>query len=436
MNKLSCVIASPVDTFSGYGTMSRSFIKSLIKVRGNEWDIKLLSLRWGNTPFGALNTGNPDDIDLQSRIIDQNQIKSKPDVWIQISVANEFKSMGVFNIGYSCLVETTLVPAPMIEGLNAMDLNLVSCEHAKTTAKEVIWEKKDNNGVSVGKVKLEKPMETLFLGLDTTVYKKPTTKNLDLSYINEDFCFLAVGHLLPGADILEDRKMVGRLIKGFLEAFKGKKNKPALILKSSVVGHSYVHEEATLKIISSVIKTVDDTDLPNIYLLHGELTEEEMCELYVHPKVKAFTLMGNEGFGLPYIEFSAVSGKPIVASPWSGHMDFLEKEFNLFVEGAIEPIHQATVNDFLLKESSWFKPNVKSISDKLQEIYSNYSKYVDGGKRQGYRSRTVFSMDKMAEKLDELLKKYTPAISRPVPISLPKLASIKKPDPEYLEEIK
>jgi len=42
MSKPLCIISSPVDTFSGYGARSRDFIKSLIKTKGEEWDIKLL----------------------------------------------------------------------------------------------------------------------------------------------------------------------------------------------------------------------------------------------------------------------------------------------------------------------------------------------------------------------------------------------------------
>jgi glycosyltransferase involved in cell wall biosynthesis len=183
-------------------------------------------------------------------------------------------------------------------------------------------------------------------------------------------------------------------------------------------------EEATLKMINNIVGTVDSKDLPNIYLIHGELSEEELCELYAHDKVKAFALVGNEGFGLPYIEFSAVSGKPIICSPYSGHIDFLSEEYNVYVNGKIEQIHPAAVNQFHIKESSWFKPDMKDLSNKLESVYKNYSKYVDNGKKQGYKSRTEYNIDKMAEKLDAILKQRMPKISIPVPLQLPKLKKL------------
>jgi len=329
-----------------------------------------------------------------------------------------------------------MLPGDMLEGLNRMTFNLVSSEHAKQIAQSCTWDKLDQNKNKVGQVSLQKPVETLFLGIDTNKYKKPEKVDLDLSFIEESFCFLIVGHLLPGVENLEDRKMIGRSIKSFLETFKDKKNKPALILKCSTGGYSYIDEERTLKIIRTIMSKVPSKDLPNIYLIHGELSEQDMCELYNHDKVKAFVLPGNEGFGLPYIEFSSVSGKPIICSPWSGHIDFLEKDYCVFVNGVLEQLHPSAANNFLLKEAAWFKPDEKDLGAKMEMVHKSYSKFVDGGKRQGYKSRTEYTIEKMAEKLDSLLKKHMPVISKPVALSLPKLADIKKPNVEFLEEIK
>lgn len=436
MSKTTCVIAAPVDTFSGYGVMARNFAKALFRVRGEEWDIKFLSLRWGGTPFGALDVSDPEEKRIKDSIIIDGQLRYRPDVWIQISVSNEFTPVGTVNIGYSCLVETSVLPGDMLEGLNRMTFNLVSSEHALKITKDSVWDKKNEQTNAMERVSIKKPTEVLFIGLDTNKFKKPEKVSFDLSQIPESFCFLSVCHLLPGTDIMEDRKMVGKLIKSFLETFKNKKDKPALILKSSTGLYSYIDEERCLNVINRIKNTVSGKDLPNIYLIHGELTEQELCELYSHDKVKAFALVGNEGYGLPYIEFSAVSGKPIITSPWSGHIDFLEKDFNIFVNGNIEQVHKATANQFLLEQAGWFKPDMKDLSVKLEFVYKNYKSCVDMGKRQGHKSRTEFTLDKMAKKLDEVLNKHMPVISKPVPLTLPKIAPTKTFNQDYLEEIK
>lgn len=164
--------------------------------------------------------------------------------------------------------------------------------------------------------------------------------------------------------------------------------------------------------------------MPNIYLLYGELTEEEMNNLYNHEKVKAFALIGNEGFGRPYLEFSAASSKPVIASPFSGHTDFLNEEYNIFVQGKVEQLHPSAVNQFLIKESSWFKADPKSVEDTLKAVYENYNKYVDNAKRQGHQSRTQFSYDSMVERLAEILEKNVPKLSVPQMIKLPKLKTL------------
>jgi glycosyltransferase involved in cell wall biosynthesis len=231
-----------------------------------------------------------------------------------------------------------------------------------------------------------------------------------------------VAHWLTG-DVGEDRKQLTTLVKSFLTAFKDKKKRPALILKTSLAGFSIIEEEKILDSIDVIRKSVGG-DMPNIYLLYGELTEEELNHLYNHEKVKAFALVGNEGFGRPYLEFSAASSKPIIASPFSGHVDFLNEEYNIFVQGKVEQIHPSAANQFLIKEASWFKADPKSVEDSLKAVYENYNKYVDNAKRQGHQSRTQFSFDKMVEKLSEILEKNVPKLSVPQMIKLPKLKTL------------
>lgn len=423
MNKALCVVSCPVDTFSGYGARSRDFLKALVKVRGEDWDIKILSQRWGECPYGALDKDNPEDKDLWDRILPNNQLTQQPDVWFQITVANEFQPVGKVNIGVSALVETTVLPAEFLDGLNRMDFTIVSSGFVKEVAEKTSFDKIDpNTKQHVGFTKLGKPLHVLFEGVDTRKYKRIEKSTFDLSQISEEFCFLTVGHWLPG-EIGEDRKQITSLVKCFLTTFSDKKKRPALILKTSLAGFSIIEEEVILDLIDKIKQTVPG-DHPNIYLVYGELTDDEMNHLYNHEKVKAFALVGNEGFGRPYLEFSAGSSKPIIASPFSGHIDFLKEEFNIFVQGRIEQIHQSSVNPYLIKESSWFKADFKSLENVLENVYENYSKFVDMGKRQGHVSRTDFSFDAMVKQLDKILTDNMPKLSVPQAISLPKLKNL------------
>ena len=413
-----CVVSCPIDTFSGYGARSRDFVKSLIELKDKEWDIKIMPQRWGETPWNFLSKDNP----LRRRFI--GQLQQQPDIWIQITVPNEFQRIGKYNIGVSAGIETTVYPGEFIEGSNRMDLNLVSSEHSKNVALSTQYEKRNNQtNQVVGTVKLEKPIEVLFEGLNIDkYYKKPQNSKL-LNNVKEDFCFLYTGHWLPG-DFGEDRKNTALLIKTFLETFNTPSSKkPALILKTNKVSYSLIDKEGILKNINRIKNNVNG-NLPNIYLLHGEMTDEEMNLLNNDPKVKAFiSFTKGEGFGRPLLE-SSITGKPVLASAWSGHLDFLKPDYNILIGGELKNVHPSAANQFLLKESQWFNINTDVASRAMKEIFKNYKKYIQKTRKQTQHVKENFSYQKMTEKLNSLLPNNIEAAPQMQQLKLPKLKKI------------
>ena len=412
--KPTFIISAPFDTYSGYGARSRDVIKAIIAT--DKYDVKLLTQRWGNTPFGFCND-NPEWNNLLDLTI-PSPLTTPPDIWMQITVPNEFQPIGKYNIGVTAGIETTLVPGDFVEGANRMDITLTSSTHSKKAFLDAQYEKKDDKGNVLGVIKMEKPIEVLFEGANTDVYKATNTPcSLDIN-IKEDFAYLFVGHWLPG-DIGEDRKNVGLLIKAFYETFKNKSKKPALVLKTSIIGSSYMDREEVLKRISLIKETVDSKDLPNIYLLHGDFTDSEMNEIYNHSKIKVMiSLTKGEGFGRPLLEFS-LSKKPIIVSGWSGHMDFLNPEFNIFIGGTLTNVHPSSANQFLLKEAQWFSPTHGQIGHSFVETFKNYKKYTEGAKRQAYKSKKEYSWDAMKNLLSSILETNIPEFPKKIKLNIP-----------------
>lgn len=413
MDKISVIVSCPIDTYSGYGGRSRDLVKSLLKLE--KYDVKVLSQRWGNTSFGFLNDHKEDQ--LLSLIIPK--LTSQPDIWIQITVPNEFQRVGKYNIGITAGIETTIAPAPWVEGCNRMDLILTSSSHSKKVLESSGYQKQDKAGNNIGDIKLQKPIEVLFEGLDLTKYFK-TTSNFNLDNIKEDFCFLFVGHWLQG-DFGQDRKNVGYMIKSFLETFKNKLKQPALILKTGMGPSSYMTQEEILIKIDNIRKTVKGS-LPNIYFLDGDLSDEEVNELYNHPKVKAMvSLTKGEGYGRPLAEFAAI-GKPIIASGWSGHTDFLDKTFTKLIGGTLNKLHKSAVQkDVLVEESSWFTPDDGEVGKAYKDVSKNYNKLLPLAKKQGHIIKTNFSFENMTEVLGDILDKNLPEFPKQVELKLPKL---------------
>ena len=177
--------------------------------------------------------------------------------------------------------------------------------------------------------------------------------------------------------------------------------------------------------------------MPNIYLLHGEMSDEEVNMLYNHPKVKAMvSFTKGEGFGRPLLEFSAVN-KPIIATGWSGHMDFLDPSFNYLVSGTLTNVHRSAVIDkMLLKEAQWFSPDSTQAGTALRLVFDDYKKYAELAKRQGYKSRTSFSWEKMAEQLDTILSSNLPEFAKQIELKLPTLNLPKLQRVDELPELK
>jgi len=418
MSKPTFVISSPFNTMSGYGARSRDIIKAIIQTE--KYDVKLLTQKWGETAWDFCETHDEWKFLLDYQL-PHNQLSSKPDIWMQISIPNEFQPVGKYNIGCTAGIEATLCKAEWIEGLNKMDLNLVSSEFSKNTFKNSIYQKTDSRTKqAIGEVKLQKPIEVVFEGVDIKKYLPKPSTNIDLSSIKEEFCYLFVGHWMQG-DFSHDRKNVSLLVKSFYEVFKNKKKKPALILKSSIGSASYLSRNEILDRIKKIRKTVNSKNLPNIYVFNGEISDEEMNQLYNHPKVKAMvSLTKGEGFGRPLLEFSLVN-KPIITTNFSGHTDFLDPEFTTLLGGELEKVHKSAANKWLIEEAEWFKVNNGEVGKAFKYVYEKYKDYKIKAKKQGYKNRNIFSFEKMQELVGDILDRNIPNFPKEMELKLPEL---------------
>ncbi len=421
--KNTFIISCPIDTYSGYGARSRDVVKSIIG--SDKYDVKIMPQRWGNTSWGFIENHEEWHFLKPYLLPVGARLSEKPNIWAQITVPNEFSPIGDYNIGFTAGIETDTCAPQWIEGMNRMDLNIVSSNHSKSVFENTKFEIKDQNTKqTTGELKLQKPVEVLFEGVNLDTYfpdNSPCMVDFD---IKESFAYLFVGHWLPGS-MGEDRKNVSLMVKAFFETFKNKKKQPALILKTSITGGSYMDRDEIVKRITQIKNTVNSKNLPNVYLLHGNFTDEEMNSIYNHSKVKAMVnLTKGEGYGRPLLEFS-ITGKPIISTNWSGQIDFLHKDFTTLLGGELKPIHPtAQVKDMLIEGSKWFAPNTGEIGGALKGMFENYKNYTDGGKRQAYYSKTNFSLLKMAETLDNILDSNISEIPKQVKLELPKLQKL------------
>jgi glycosyltransferase involved in cell wall biosynthesis len=421
--KPTLVFQAPVATRSGYGDHARDLLHSLYKL--DKFDIKIISTRWGNTPMDALNYNN----EFHKWIVDNinPKIEQKPDIYMQVTVPNEFQQIGHYNIGITAGIETTACALDWIHGCNRMDLIIVPSEHAKKSLVGTVYnEANQQTGQLIKQHKIEKPVEILFEGFNENDFGTNEVATINvLDEVKEDFAFLFVGHWLKG-DEGEDRKNVGMMIKTFAMAFRDEKVKPALVLKTSSATFSVLDREATVSKIRHAL--AKDYGKVPVYLIHGDMNPSELNGLYEHPKVKVMlNFTKGEGFGRPLLEFS-LTGKPVIVSNWSGHLDFL-KEGAVLLEGELKNVHESAADQFLLKESQWFNVNISKALQSIKDVYKNYDKYKTASFQLGKQNKQNFGLEKMTKLFDGILDKYgiyTKLQPKFQQLQLPKLKMLNK----------
>lgn len=426
----TAVIASPIFTRSGYGVHSWSIAKALIQ--SEKYDVKLIPLPWGNTPQVDLDPNNPEHKMMLDRVL-QGQLAQKPDLWIQISIPSEFQRNGEVNLGITAGIESTLTRVEWIEGLNRMDLNIVTSQFSADVFRRNRFEKRNKQTQQPeGILELTKPMEVLFEGVNPLVFDKtkPGFKSVNDALKGlPEFCFLSVGHWLQG-NLSHDRKDIGMLVKVFLDTFKRKKKRPALILKTSTAGFSITEYE----VIRDKIEQIQDMirnegwkgDFPEIHILYGELSDDEMNALYNHPKVKAMvSFTHGEGFGRPLLEFTT-TGKPLICSGWSGQMDFLHPEFAFLLPGDLVKVDRSAQNDWLVKDAEWFRVNYPYASQIMMQCFEQYDKFLEKSRKHRKYTMDNFTEEKMSSKFLEILENNVKLEEKPkmIKLNLPKLTKV------------
>jgi hypothetical protein len=424
--KPSLVFCGPVETVSGYGSHARDLVNSIISM--DKFDLRVMSINWGDTPMNALDINNPEDWQLLS-VITNEPLRVKPDVWVQCTIPTEFSPVGTYNIGITAGIETNICSPEWIDGCNRMDLIIVPSQHAKNVFMETSYEKRDKStGELLDTIKINKPIEVLHEGVRTDIFNKESKndKNVyeELSKIKEDFAFLFVGHWLKG-DFGQDRKDMSGLIYTFLDTFKDTKNAPALVLKTSIGTFSIQGRSEIIKRINGIKKMISAKKFPKIYVLYGDLNETEMNSLYNHPKIKAFvSFTKGEGYGRPIAEF-ITTGKPVIVSGWSGHLDFVNPNNHILLPGKLNNVHSSAVWNTIINEGTqWFTVDYDTASKRIKEVYSKYGFYHSKSKSSLLDFKKNWSYKKMVENFEKILEKRLPKFSERVILSLPK---IKKP---------
>lgn len=390
MIKKSVVIKGPLLTQSGYGVHSRQVFNWLISRK--DFDVKCIVTPWGHCSW-LLDNNNKTISEIMSRTISGEE-KLDFDISFQIQLPNEWNPfLANKNIGITAAVETTSCNPEWIENCNQMDLIVVP----STFTKQVLV----NTGLSEDKVKVVH--ESYPKVFDNVMTDDQSKINNYLDSIETKHNFLVLGQI-TGANSKSDRKNLFETIKAFISAYKDNKE-VGLILKTNSGRNTKIDKYRTINIIKNIINEVDKKEFPKIHFLHGNLSESELYDLYTHEKVSyLLTATRGEGYGLPLIEAARLN-LPIIATGWSGHLDFLKLgNFTRLNYNLVDIDKSRVDNKIFMANTKWAEVPQGHLRLTLKKAFLDYGKKKKNAKELAGKIKTNFNFQKIIDDYNKVIE--------------------------------
>ena len=346
------LVRGPLLNSAGYGVHARQ-VFSYLSQRG-DCSLSAQVTPWGICTFYL----NPEfENGLIKEIIQASYPTEKSfDISFQIQLPNEWDPEAArFNIGVTAGVETDKCSSDWIDCVNRMDLVVVPSRHTKATFERS------------GEITTPIHVVPEYI-VPEIIDKKLEPMNLDLS---TKFNFLMFG-LITGQNAESDRKNTFYGIKWFCETFKDDPD-VGIVIKTCLGRMTTIDRKNTQVILRKVINEVRQGPYPKFYLSHGLMTNDEVSAFYRSPDINVLaSFTRGEGYGLPLLE-AAASGLPVMATKWSGHMDFLSNiNFSSFDYDLVDIDESRIDEKIFVRGSKWAMPKEDDVKTRLKKIKSSY----------------------------------------------------------------
>jgi len=381
---------------SGYGVHSRQIARWLLA--RDDCSVDVWPMPWGVTTWYV----NPDACDgligaLMHKSINAIDPNNKYDISFQVQLPNEWdSSLAKINIGVTAGIETDICNPAWIEHLNKMDAVVVPSTHAHDTFTRT------SQMITTPIIVIPESYITAIDDLDVNDKTKSLLNDMG---VTTSFNFLLFGQI-TGDNPESDRKNTFYAIKWLCETFNDDKD-VGIIIKTNMGRSSQIDKKRTIDLVTKVVNEVRQGEYPKFYLIHGQLTDNELASIYTDPCVRAaVSLTRGEGYGLPLVE-AAAAGLPVIATNWSGHLDFLNKGKFIKLNYSLRQIHKSRVDNVLfIKKAQWAEVEEADVKRKLRKFRSSPRIPTGWAKELSAIIKDEFSFNAVAKQYDNLLNRF------------------------------
>jgi len=379
------ILRGPTLTQSGYGVHARQVARWLL--RKPDLNVKFHLLPWGDTPW-LLNSDSHDGLvgEVMKRAVDGN---ARGDVSFQLQLPNEWDpKIATYNIGMTAGVETDKCNPDWIAPCNAMSRIIVPSNHVMSTLS------------TTGKITV--PL-TVVPESYVDAVALPDDKLPTLPEFSTPFNFLIFGQL-TGNNPHNDRKNTFFTLKWLCETFKDDKD-VGIVIKTNAGRNTKIDRNIVRGMLQGILSEARKGPYPRVHFLHGDMNDQEVAGLYRHPQIKALvTLTRGEGYGLPILE-AAASALPVIATGWSGHLDFLRHGKYISIYYQLGEVHPSRIdNKIFIKGMKWANPSEEDFKKRIVKFRSSHSVPKEWANELAEKLREPYSFEGIAKQYDELLK--------------------------------
>ena len=233
--------------------------------------------------------------------------------------------------------------------------------------------------------RLSVPVRTLFPGVQLAPYDRRDKAHFGLS--EAPFTFLFVFHMMS---VMERKNPLG-LIRAFKQAFR-EDDAVRLVLKTSFGDrHPEQFEALQEAAAGSNIVLINE-----VYTPDRLLSLMDACDAYV-------SLHRSEGLGLTMAE-AMLMGKPVIATNFSGNVDFMDDDNSLLVKYELVKLGQPIPP--YDAELEWAEPSVEHAAQLMRRVYENQDWARQLGARAKESAEKNLSLQiagkKIANRLEEI----------------------------------